>query len=101
MGPTAFPLDSLRELFKIEAEAVNIAFNKSVKEGLVMLSSSIDSFENLLIMQKGNFVRGVDLDYRIFIEGLLENIDAKYTDHVMSQIIFNRRVLPIVCQWKR
>lgn len=92
MSAKIFPAEKLEELFKMEAEAVNIAFGANSETGLLMLGNSITSFENLLTMLKGSFIRGMDLDYRIFIVGLLENIDDKYKPEAMSQIIFPREI---------
>lgn len=92
MSTMMFPVDKLEELFKMEAVAVNTVFGVSSKTGLLMLNKSIASFENLLTMMKGNFFKGMDLDYRIFIVGLIENIDDKYKSDAMKQIIFPRKI---------
>lgn len=78
----------LRELYEMEATGINTAYGASEKLGALALSDAITSFTDFLTLQEGRFIPGMNINYRIFIVGLLENIDNKYLEAATAEIMF-------------
>lgn len=83
--------ETLEILSQTEADKINASFKKNSVVGLEMLDRSINTFFNLLVMLKGDFIEEFDADYKFFIVALLMNIDDKYKSEMFSKIVIIKR----------
>lgn len=74
-------------LAQLDSQAINKAFNISNTLGLGLLSSSITDYSNFLEKKHGEIVLSFCGEYRIYITKLLEKIDDKYKESVISELI--------------
>lgn len=74
-------------LIATEAENINEAFEKSILLGTLFLHSAINDFLALLVKDQGEFINGMNLDYRCFVTGLLQAIDKRFSDVAMREVL--------------
>lgn len=78
----------LKTLAGSEAENINMAFNLSDTTGLVFLSNSITSFQDIYLKKiYGVIVFSMCSEYRTFIIELLKNIKSDYQHTALSELL--------------
>lgn len=82
----------LKKLYEMEAKGINAAYGVSEKLGASVLNNAIASFMDFLTVIDGKFIPGMNINYRVFIVGLLESIDDKYLEAVFVEIMFPKRI---------
>lgn len=71
-------IDLIKTLCHIEAQMINMLYERSESLGSAMLVNTIYAFEDMLRETDGPFVRGSNIKYRFFVTELLSLIDEKH-----------------------
>jgi len=74
-------------VLKIDTEIVNKGFEISKEMGIAATKNCISEFRNLLVKEFGDFVNGMNMQYRTYIVGLLEGIKEEHLPEVMRVIL--------------
>lgn len=80
-------VNNIELLASLDGKGINLAFSYSNTMGLGQLSSSITDFKNFLERKYGEIVFSMCGEYRIYITKLLERIEDKYKESVISELI--------------
>lgn len=80
-------VNNIELLASLDGKGINLAFSYSNTMGLGQLSSSITDFKNFLERKYGEIVFSMCGEYRIYITKLLERIEDKYKENVISELI--------------
>lgn len=80
-------IEQIKKLSVMEAGLVNMAFGVSEELGITALMNSTQSFEAFLRGRDKMFIRGMSIEYRIFIVDLILLIDEQYRDVATSKIL--------------
>jgi len=83
--------DLIKKLSSMEAEVINLGFNKSEDIGKIFLKNTIQSFMDFLTKQYGEFVPAMSTHYRFFMTQLLSEIEDKHIASVVS-ILFKGEI---------
>lgn len=68
----------LKTLSKEDAMLINMSFGISESLGIAAINNSISSFIDFLKSGGGAFVPALSLEYRVYLVGLIDEIDEAY-----------------------
>ena len=77
----------INTVLKLDTEIVNKGFEISNDIGIAATKNCISEFRTLLVKEFGEFINGMNMQYRIYIVGLLQGIKEEYLPEVMRVIL--------------
>lgn len=86
---TAEDIAMIKGLCVAEASLINQMYSTNEDYGNTALRASIESFETFLKSTRGTFIRGMSIEYRVFVVELLKLIDAPYQASALSKILMS------------
>lgn len=82
-----FDIDSITILVECDAENINAGFEINNEIGKLFLLNSIYDFREYLVKLEGEFINGMNMNYRNYVTLLLLNINKKFQDEATKEVI--------------
>ena len=83
--------EALQKFYESDAEFIGVAFLISETTGITSVEMAIKKFQNLLFQRKKNCILSMDIEYKIYILGLLnsiiERVDNEYYQYLVTNHI--------------
>jgi len=87
MNKKILNLSFIKKLLPLDIQIVNLAYSQSNELGQVALKDSIAGLRKMIVADVGNFVNGMNLEYRTYVVGLLSGIQDEYRDDATATVV--------------